>query len=140
MSVPVHIDRCDDRTPSDRVFHPTCEGHYGIIMSCPVRGFMPSGTPNPHIKEKDSEVPDVAKSACPVSSSSNTKAYKNKKMYNVYSQEIDPKNQMPAIAKQEPTIEGQSRTLETGRVSSTIPKGYFSFPITFASAAALKCL
>lgn len=42
--------------------------------------------------------------------------------YNVYSQPIDPKNNMPKIANQLPAP-GQSKELPTERVHSTIPKG-----------------
>ncbi|KAF0697674.1 Aste57867_11645 [Aphanomyces stellatus] len=44
------------------------------------------------------------------------------KVYNVYSQEIDPTNMMPANPNQEPK-DGQKYPLETARVESTIPKG-----------------
>ena len=47
--------------------------------------------------------------------------YKNKDQYNVYSQKIDPTNQMPAVANNQPAP-GQSVPLETNRVKSTIPK------------------
>ena len=43
-------------------------------------------------------------------------------VYNVYAQPIDPKNQMPATANQQPAP-GQVKALETARVQSTIPKG-----------------
>lgn len=42
--------------------------------------------------------------------------------YNVYSQPIDPTNQMPAVANQLPSP-GQTESLPTERVKSTIPKG-----------------
>lgn len=41
--------------------------------------------------------------------------------YNVYSQPIDPKNNMPKVANQLPAP-GQSKPLPTERVASTIPK------------------
>ena len=47
--------------------------------------------------------------------------YKNSKQYNVYSVEIDPKNQMPVKSAQEPS-EGQNQTLSVNRVKSNIPK------------------
>jgi len=42
--------------------------------------------------------------------------------YNVYSQPIDPSNNMPAAANQTPSP-GQSKSLSTERVASSIPKG-----------------
>lgn len=42
--------------------------------------------------------------------------------YNVYSQPIDPKNNMPSTANQLPSP-GQSKSLSTDRVKSSIPKG-----------------
>lgn len=58
---------------------------------------------------------------CPVKSKSGDK-YKNPNVFNVYSQKIDPTNQMPAVANQQPSKE-QMVALPTERVSSTIPKG-----------------
>jgi cytochrome c heme-lyase len=43
-------------------------------------------------------------------------------VYNVYAQPIDPKNQMPATAAQQPSP-GQRAELSTSRVQSSIPKG-----------------
>lgn len=43
-------------------------------------------------------------------------------VYNVYAQPIDPKNQMPATANQQPSA-GQEKPLSTERVQSSIPKG-----------------
>lgn len=54
-------------------------------------------------------------SECPV-------RYKNPNAYNVYSQKIDPKNQMPVTANQQPATDQQA-DLSKERVSSSIPKG-----------------
>lgn len=71
-----------------------------------------------------------APGACPVvhaGSDAGAKARKERavanqeKVYNVYSQEIDPTNMMPA-ANQNPSP-GQQAPLSTQRVQSTIPKG-----------------
>lgn len=43
-------------------------------------------------------------------------------VYNVYAQPIDPKNQMPVTANQNPSP-GQNKALSTSRQQSTIPKG-----------------
>ena len=64
---------------------------------------------------------------CPMKSTETTKetttnTYKNPNVYNVYSQKIDPTNQMPVIANQN-RAPGQTKPLETTRVQSTIPKG-----------------
>ena len=48
--------------------------------------------------------------------------YKNPVQYNVYSQPIDPTNQMPSTANQRPAP-NQHAPLPTQRVASTIPKG-----------------
>lgn len=58
---------------------------------------------------------DKQQSSCPVK-------YKNPHQYNVYSQRIDPSNQMPAVANQA-MAPNQSVPLSTDRVKSTIPKG-----------------
>ena len=65
-----------------------------------------SGCPVQHKKEE---------SGCPVK-------YKNPNQYNVYSQRIDPTNQMPAVANQQ-MAPNQEMPLSTDRVPSTIPKG-----------------
>jgi len=61
---------------------------------------------SPH-KQKPQEKTD----GCPVKHSE----------YNVYSQPIDPSNNMPSVANQLPAP-GQTKKLSTERVSSTIPK------------------
>lgn len=64
--------------------------------------------------------------ACPVKHTSKspdaTGCPVKHQQYNVYSQPIDPKNQMPAVANQLPSP-FQTRELSTVRVKSTIPKG-----------------
>ena len=57
---------------------------------------------------------------CPVKG--DEKYYKNSSQYNVYSQKIDPTNQMPTQANQQPAP-GQAIPLSTDRVKSRIPKG-----------------
>ncbi|RHY93642.1 hypothetical protein DYB37_001023 [Aphanomyces astaci] len=73
---------------------------------------------------------NVAPEGCPVKHSGNTTSVvgegcpvvKKQKVYNVYSQEIDPTNNMPSNPNQEPN-DGQKYPLNTTRVTSTIPKG-----------------
>jgi len=72
--------------------------------ACPVRGDV--------VKTAASE------SACPVRGEARTQVQE----YNVYSQPIDPSNQMPAVANQLPAPQ-QRESLPTERVKSTIPKG-----------------
>ena len=48
--------------------------------------------------------------------------YKNASVYNVYSQKLDPSNQMPKVPAQQ-SAPGQSQNLSTERIKSTIPKG-----------------
>lgn len=64
-------------------------------------------------------------SSCPVRSRGNQECPVQKShpvAYNVYSQPIDPTNQMPAVANQLPAPM-QREKLSTERVKSTIPKG-----------------
>lgn len=78
--------------------------------ACPVKHSTPAETPAPETE-----------SACPVKGETRQK-YKNPNVYNVYSQKIDPTNQMPAVANQQPSA-NQSVPLPVDRESSTIPKG-----------------
>ena len=64
--------------------------------------------------------------SCPMkqktsSSTSNTSKSAQQIQYNVYSQPIDPKNNMPAVANQLPSA-GQTDELSVERKRSTIPK------------------
>ena len=66
-----------------------------------------------------------ANQAAPQSSapaSASVSGYKNPVQYNVYSQPLDPTNQMPSTANQRPAP-NQQVPLLTQRVASTIPKG-----------------
>ena len=68
---------------------------------------------------------DSTASPPPSSSSSSSKCPvkgETKQKYNVYSQPIDPTNQMPVNPNQFPH-ESQNQPLNTGRVKSSIPKG-----------------
>ena len=82
------------------------------------------GCPVKH--KSNAEVPkDMTKidseNACPVSHGGG-KRYKNKDVYNVYNQKIDPTNQMPSRANQQKSP-NQSVDLSQERVKSSIPKG-----------------
>jgi len=72
---------------------------------CPVRHSSPSPSPSS----------DRASDGCPVKTKSKHPEY------NVYSQPIDPSNNMPQVANQMPTP-FQSKPLPTDRVESNIPK------------------
>jgi len=75
-----------------------------------------------------------AASACPVratgdaaphsqgAAESSGQQYKNPHVYNVYNQKINPTNNMPTNANQQPSS-GQTSSLDQQRVKSTIPKG-----------------
>ena len=68
---------------------------------------------------------EVKEGKCPVQHSNSTSSCpitKKNKVYNVYSEEIDPTNMMPANSNNVPS-DGQKYPLNTSRVSSTIPKG-----------------
>lgn len=85
---------------------------------CPVRSKNSSAIPSAQV-DKCPVRASGSKSSPP--SSSESVPYKNPNVYNVYSQKIDPKNQMPATANQTPAP-NQSIPLSTGRVASNIPK------------------
>lgn len=58
---------------------------------------------------------------CPVQQSDTSRSTRKQQQYNVYSQPIDPKNNMPKVANQMPAPH-QSKALSTDRVTSSIPK------------------
>jgi hypothetical protein len=91
--------------------------------SCPVQHAPPSSP---------SSSSQPQQSACPVK-------YKNKQAYNVYSQPIDPTNQMPVTANQLPAP-GQEEAIDTTRVSSTIPKGGTNETWTYPSPQMVSTL
>lgn len=88
--------------------------------ACPVKRKDATATANKDCgcEKKPESTGAVASEECPVQ----TKKYQNPKVYNVYSQEIDPKNMMPSTANQLPAPD-QAVDLPVERVSSTIPKG-----------------
>ena len=101
----------------------------GKTQDTPVKSIQPppiapeSGCPMKVSKSTQNSL----SSGCPMKSTETTKetttnTYKNPNVYNVYSQKIDPTNQMPVIANQN-QAPGQTKPLETTRVQSTIPKG-----------------
>lgn len=73
--------------------------------------FNDATTTNATVEEKDKD--SKSTSSCPV---------KKNVQYNVYSQPIDPKNNMPAVANQLPHP-AQKEKLSTERIKSSIPKG-----------------
>jgi len=84
------------------------------VESCPVKR-SPGGKDCGCDKGADTS---NSADSCPVQ----TKKYQNPKVYNVYSQEIDPKNMMPTTANQLPAPD-QKVDLPVVRESSSIPKG-----------------
>jgi len=72
-----------------------------------------SGCPVKHQQEETS--------GCPVKHSHNGSRQQQRPEYNVYSQPLDPSNQMPSNPNQLPAPT-QSSTLSTERVASSIPK------------------
>jgi len=81
---------------------------------CPIKGKSASAPP-------PATAPAAAAPGCPVKDKSGNKATTGT-VYNVYSQPIDPTNQMPANASNKPAP-GQAAPLSTDRVPSRIPKG-----------------
>ncbi|CAM9287781.1 unnamed protein product [Chrysoparadoxa australica] len=72
--------------------------------------------------EKVEKAAPPAGGGCPVKHSKAAGKYLNPNQYNVYSQKVDPSNNMPSMPKQS-QAPGQRMPLSTDRVSSTIPKG-----------------
>ena len=94
---------------------------------------LPSQCPVNHGKSREPPPPPPAAglpSQCPVNHGSGTGAAASASqpraargtIYNVYAQPIDPTNQMPSTANQQPAP-GQTKPLSVTRVQSTIPKG-----------------
>mmetsp|Transcript_19693 Transcript_19693/g.33157 ORF Transcript_19693/g.33157 Transcript_19693/m.33157 type:complete len:416 (-) Transcript_19693:281-1528(-) len=93
-----------------------------------------ASTPTPSEPQSPPSAPANAISECPVKHKNtpsecpvkgekpNISKYKNPNQYNVYSQKIDPKNNMPLKANQEMAPD-QKIPLDTARVKSNIPKG-----------------
>lgn len=92
----------------------------GSAGGCPVK----HGSASKSSKNMTTVDSEPGKSACPVSHGGDGggKKYKNKDIYNVYNQKIDPTNQMPSRANQKKSP-NQSVDLPTEREKSTIPKG-----------------
>ena len=91
----------------------------GLASFCPVIKKKKEENGNKNIDDsKNSSTTTTSdkstESKCPVK--------KGSTLFNVYSQPIDPKNNMPANPNQLPR-EGQRRPIETSRVKSSIPKG-----------------
>lgn len=84
------------------------------VVQNPPPQVQPGGCPVKHTSSSATNS-NSATSECPVK-------YKNPNVYNVYSQKIDPKNQMPLAANQQPAADQQTNLCKD-RVSSSIPKG-----------------
>jgi cytochrome c heme-lyase len=89
-------------------------------VALPTDNANASGCPVKHTSRPNNndQTSSSSSSACPVAARGSSKAV----AYNVYSQPIDPTNQMPAVANQLPAPM-QKEKLSTERVKSTIPKG-----------------
>jgi hypothetical protein len=117
-------------------FHPPVAGssstakHYP--STCPMSWFQtvealpspPATVPAPEgggcpMKAKEPAAA-AAGSACPMKDGSSS-SYKNPNAYNVYSQKIDPTNNMPVQANQQQTA-SQTKALSTDRQASSIKK------------------
>ena len=111
------------------------KGHPKIPLSnsgggCPMKKGNKNGTYFGNLlgsskKEINQEMPNETAtiqantSGCPIKTKSSDK---NEVQYNVYSQPIDPKNNMPSVANQLPSPL-QKESLSKERVQSNIPKG-----------------
>ena len=73
-------------------------------------------------KQQTQQQPSGTESACPVMHKDNKTGSSTNLPFNVYSQPIDPSNQMPSTANQKPSPLQQG-PLSTDRVKSSIPKG-----------------
>jgi cytochrome c heme-lyase len=96
----------------------------GLERFCPVIKKKKAAAEEEPITEKEGSdgatenSPKAEESKCPVMRKKGAAGTK----YNVYSQPIDPSNQMPQNPNQLPRP-GQSRPIDTARVKSSIPKG-----------------
>ncbi len=88
----------------------SCGESSNIPSACPVSG-----------KQLNNENKSNNVSACPVMNKDGS-VYKNPQQYNVYSQPIDPTNNMPVNPNQLPAT-NQTAPLSTDRTKSNIPKG-----------------
>lgn len=99
-------------TPNQEASSEAGSGNQAARGECPMKG-------------KTSAKTQVARGECPMkgnASSGEGVKYKHPFVYNVYSQPIDPLNQMPSTANQQPAP-NQKSPLSVDRVQSTIPKG-----------------
>jgi Cytochrome c/c1 heme lyase len=99
---------------------------YDVILIPDPQQFLTMGSiiSSQHQQLPPPVAPSDSVGSCPVRSSSRDGCpVKHEKLpeYNVYSQPIDPSNQMPYNPNQLPAP-GQSKALSTERVASTIPK------------------
>lgn len=92
-------------------------GETAVIPPPVAAAAAPSACPVQHRASRD-ETPGGE--GCPVRRKGG--AYVNKDQFNVYSQKIDPTNNMPATANQQ-MAPGQREALSVQRVQSQIPKG-----------------
>jgi len=138
MEKDLRVDTVDndtlEETESDKgTLDPLPTGHPKISASrngggCPMKKDNRNGSyignlfrsPKKEInQESHNESSTKQESGCPIK----TKPLNEKGVqYNVYSQPIDPKNNMPAVANQLPSPL-QNESLSTNRVQSNIPKG-----------------
>jgi hypothetical protein len=118
---PMH-QKANASTTTTAAPHPLM-GSTASSSACPVKHGK-TENPAPSVASTSTDLPIE----CPVKHSSatsttpNVKKYQNPNVYNVYNQVIDPKNQMPANANQQPAPD-QREVLSTQREQSTIPKG-----------------
>jgi cytochrome c heme-lyase len=101
---------------------PGMNGSSGIIPdNCPMSSnYKKKVPPPPPAEPTSSECPSSTPLPSPAAKEQGDK-YVHPVQYNVYSEPIDPKNNMPATANQEPAP-GQRFKLNTERVKSSIPK------------------
>eukprot|EP00520_Triparma_pacifica_P010112 CAMPEP_0118662590 /NCGR_PEP_ID=MMETSP0785-20121206/16915_1 /TAXON_ID=91992 /ORGANISM="Bolidomonas pacifica, Strain CCMP 1866" /LENGTH=408 /DNA_ID=CAMNT_0006556149 /DNA_START=122 /DNA_END=1344 /DNA_ORIENTATION=- len=99
-----------------------------LASKCPIKSTGKDSTPYlrslcPVAPKSEAPALESPPSSVPSKSSSDASSNGNGgQVYNVYSQPIDPKNQMPVHANNLPSS-NQSSKLSTERESSTIPKG-----------------
>jgi cytochrome c heme-lyase len=115
-------------------------GEKSTDSKCPISGQSSSGSACPMKGASDGAPAASTGGGCPVSprnifkfftgidSSASpdfdtSKPYKNPNVYNVYSEKIDPTNQMPANPANTRALPDQTMPLEVNRQKSSIPKG-----------------
>jgi cytochrome c heme-lyase len=116
------VDAVVNANNMDQIVNNSVENNEPLV--CPVKNKKSNVDSNSSIQSVSSKTNSASESLCPVIRKNNSdgNTYVNKDQFNVYGQKIDPRNNMPSVANQQPAP-GQPTPLSTERVKSNIPKG-----------------